>query len=187
MNSNNRSKRNIDKRNMNKAKIIKTIFGFISSTIVAFFIAIIVITVTGIFMGDDAKEFSSFYQLGSQGIAYNTILQWLTASFVMAGFGMLLHSEWVCRRLMAFWRYALNVISMIITVVVFSACFNWFPLDIAEAWIVFLICFVISFAISLKLVSIKIKSEGRLYDKLLEDYKSRLSEEDDISEGIDNQ
>jgi len=148
------------------------------ATAVSFTVAVTSLSISGIWYGDSQTINSSMYALEGKGVGYDTIFQWLGASFLISLVSIIIHADYVKGRMLAFWRYVLNILFIVLIVTIFSFLYGWFPLDSAEMWIEFLVCFGICFgacfALSFLLTSIRLKAEKGKYDQLLEEYKKNM-------------
>ena len=142
-----------------------------------FTLAILAMTITGMLLNlyvKDMHEMSAMFSLGS-GLPYNSILQIAGFALIIALFCVLLFSEHFQTNIRFFLRVLLLLVATLVTTSIFAVIFNWFPKDSIEAWLGFVICTIICFTFSFALTVLKLKLEGKKYDKLLADYKSRNS------------
>lgn len=160
-----------------------TIFDFFSEAFNTFSIMVICIAFTARFVGKDAGTISSLYSFGSDGIAVDTIVQFLLVSLVMEGSKVFWFSEKLLKHMTAFWRTVGMVLSVIPIITVFAGVFDWFPLNNLYAWCGFLTAFSSCFALSLLVIYIKTKLENRKIEKGFERYRKEhgLEEDDEQS------
>ena len=154
-------------------------FEFMGKFLVIFAIAVIFVSVMGMFAGDPSMEHSSMYALGSRGIAFSTISQLGLLAFIVSILSSIFFSEKLFGNMMVIWRAALMVISIIAVIVIFIIVFGWFPMDYLPGWIGFFISFGICFTGSTVISVVKTKADGKKYDELLEHYKQKQSMDED--------
>lgn len=146
---------------------------FITQTLILFAISILLLTLLAALFGDSAKEISPLYQMGSEGLASTTILEFLLSSAVITALKEFFFSELVFKKLMTLWRTVFMLFSLLIASIIFIIAFGWFPLDYAMGWAGFLICFGGSCLVISVFLIIKTKMESRRYEVLLDDYKKK--------------
>jgi len=142
---------------------------------VVFSLAIIAITIAGILIGlngQDMRDVSTLFII-NDGLRYNTILQVVGFSLIIAFFSLLLFSEHIQIKIRFLFRGFLLLLATLVTTSIFAIIFSWFPQDNIQGWINFVLCTVFCFSVSFALTLLKIKLEGKRYTKLLEDYKER--------------
>ncbi len=160
-----------------------TIFDFFSEGFNTFSIMVICIAFTAPFVGKDAGAISSLYSFGSDGIAVDTIAQFLLVSVVMEGSKVFWFSEKLIKHMTVFWRTAGMVLSVIPIITVFAGIFDWFPLNNPYAWSGFLISFFSCFILSLLVIYVKTKLENKKIEEGFERYRKEhgLEEDDEQS------
>lgn len=157
---------------------VLALYKFITQVLIIFSIMILFITLTGIVVGESAKEYSTMFSLGNKGIGYDTILQGLLSSVAITSISKVFLSEKIFKNMMTLWKRILMIISIIIIIVVFIICFKWFPVNLVEAWIGFFISFGGFFFLSTIIMLTKTKREAKKYYELLETYKKMHKQED---------
>lgn len=148
-----------------------TIFDFFSEAFNTFSIMIISITVTTYLFGKDAGTISSLYKLGNEGIAVDTIAQFMLAALVLELVKMFWFSEKLIRNMMALWRTTFMVVSVIPVMAAFAGILGWFPLNNLHAWGGFLISFAVCFLLSLGVVYLKARLESKKYEEGFKRYR----------------
>jgi hypothetical protein len=163
----------MDKENKNSSFVTELLrrFGII------FLLTILVVSVAGMFVNRHdltAGEESSLFALVG-GLTYNVIFQIAGFSLIMAIFSILLFSEHFQTKIRFFLRGLLLLLATLVTTTVFAFVFKWFSPYNVLSWFGFVFCTIICFAISFALTFLKLKLEGKKYDKLLAEYKIRHS------------
>lgn len=129
--------------------------------------------------GESAKEISAFFSLGTAGIPINIVLQFLGISIVLVFFRYFFFTEVVLKNL----SLAKRTIGMVLTVltIISSAIylFSWFPVDMWEAWLMFLLSFFLCFLISVKIVTVKAKIENKKLADALAKIQKEWEESDE--------
>lgn len=126
----------------------KDLLDYLAQAIMIFGITLLVIAVICLLIGEDAKEYSTMFAMGSIGIPVNTIFQYLLSSVCITAFRFLFFTDTLIKKMSIAKRTILMLISVIVLIGVFAYIFGWFPVDEPKCWIIFLICFGICFTIS---------------------------------------
>lgn len=150
-----------------------SIYNFVTKVLVIFCVMVFFQTVVGYLIGNEVKIYSTMYQLGREGIAYETLLQYFLSAIITTCLNIFFFSDKILVNISAFWRTVIMLIIQLIIVIGFIYCFNWFPVDNLLAWGTFLVIFAGSVVISLLVMELKSRSDSRKYDNLLMDYKNR--------------
>jgi hypothetical protein len=151
----------------------KHLLDYLAQIIQIFGITILVITVICHFTGDEARDYSTMFVLGSKGIPINTILQFLLSSVCVTGIRFLFFSDKIFKKMAIAKRTMAMLISVIALTGIFAYLFGWFPVNQAICWISFFICFGICFIISAVVSYLK----ETMDNKQLEEALKRLKEE----------
>jgi hypothetical protein len=142
---------------------------------IIFLLTILAVSFAGILVNrhdSEAGGESAFFALGV-GLTYNVIFQIAAFSLIMAIFSVLLFSEYFQIKIRFLLRGLLLLLATLITTSVFAVIFKWFSPHSVPAWIGFVLCTVICFAVSFFLTFLKLKLESKKYGKLLAEYKVR--------------
>lgn len=151
----------------------KHLLDYLAQIIQIFGITILVITVIYHFVGDEAKDDSTMFILGSRGIPIDTILQFFLSSVCVTGIRFLFFSDVMFKKMSIVKRTMAMVLSVVVLTGGFAYFFGWFPVNQAICWISFFICFGICFIISAVVSYLK----ETMDNKQLEDALKRLKEE----------
>lgn len=116
---------------------------------------------------------STIFALGKKGISVATSFQFLGVSILVVFFRMLFFTDMVIKKMRIAARTVGMLAAVIIVIAVFAAVFGWFPVDEWKYWLMFFICFGISFVLSLAVTVLKEKAENRQMEKALEEIKSK--------------
>jgi len=119
------------------------------------------------------REVCSLFALAPFGFAYNAVLQIAGLSAIIAVISTFLFSERVLYKMRFFWKINLFLLMIMIVVSLFALFFKWFPMNQPVVWIQFFIFTFVFSLISTGLSLVKLKLEGKKYNRLLESYKAR--------------
>ena len=147
--------------------------GYIPRCLVTYGVTILAVMITGRLFGEEAKNFSTMYQLGSQGLAYSTLLQLFASSAAMS----LVFELKFIKNMMFLWRAAIIITSITAIVILFAWMFAWFPMNDPYAWIGFLVSYGSCALLSTASVLISVKWKKKKYEKLLKAYKEDKNNE----------
>lgn len=116
------------------------------------------------------------FALGNKGLPVETMGQFLGVTAFIVGFRFLFFTDVLIKTMTVFMRTLLMLISVVAVIGVFVYCFGWFPVDMWQAWLMFFVCFGISFAVSLLVMSWKAKLENRRMEEGLKRLKNKLED-----------
>lgn len=148
-----------------------TIFDFFGQV---FFIFGVTVTCLGLFVlvfGEDAKDISSIFALGSKGLSIATLGQYFLMSVFLISIRFLLFTDYIIKG----WSIRKRTISMFVIIVimigVFAHLFGWFPVGQLLPWVMFLVCFFLCAVASVMLSSQKERRENERLQEALEKMK----------------
>lgn len=151
-----------------------TIFEHIGNIIITFGVSIIIVMVFCVFFGDDAREMSSMFRLGSSGLALETMLQYLGIAVLIEIIRSIFFSDRFFKNASNTFRSAGMVFTILLVVAVFIAAFDWFPVDKVLPWVMFFISFFICFSIGIWVSIVQEKAENKRMEEGLERLKKEL-------------
>ncbi|MBP3460724.1 MAG: hypothetical protein J6K58_16140 [Lachnospiraceae bacterium] len=154
----------------------KTIFDYLGQVFCVFGIAMTIMAVFCLLFGEESKEISTMFALGNKGLSVETMGQFLGVTAFIVGLRFLFFTDVLIKTMSIFMRTLLMLISVVAVIGVFVYCFGWFPVDMWQAWLMFLVCFGISFAVSLLVMSWKEKLENRKMEEGLKKLKDKLED-----------
>ena len=114
---------------------------------------------------------------GREGLAYYSIAQIFALSVILGTLSTIFVSDTVFKKVMLLWRYVIFIFLSLVVLCVFVIIFQWFPLEMWEAWVTMAILFVVLGTIGTTPMIIKTKLEDKRYEKLLSNYKSQNTDE----------
>lgn len=148
-----------------------TVFDFMINVMVVFAISIISICIFTLLFGKDAKEISSIFALGEKGIPLSTLIQFLVLSFIITMFRWIFFTDKLIKTLSLTVRILLMFIMIVITIALFAAIFQWFPVNMVKPWLMFFLCFTICSIVSVIITNLKEKKENEKLQEALEHLK----------------
>ncbi len=154
------------------------VFRFLSQVLITFSLDIVVLMILAAFIGEEAKNMSTIYQLGSKGLASATLAQFFLSSVSITVLRNLFLSEQLFKKLNTLLRTICMVTCILLIHILYIILFGWFSLDNYLAWISFLVCFTGGFTLGLLIMLLKIKLDNRQYDELLSQYREMHEEEE---------
>jgi uncharacterized RDD family membrane protein YckC len=156
----------IEKEKFSLIKIIKIILS-------NFAVAILLVSFVGWAVKDLITErIDGIMSLAGVGLSYSAIFQMLLFSIAATLSGFIFSQFF--KKIMALWRYVLIIASMYGLAIIFAVVFKWFPLDLSQAWLYFILSFSLSMAISVTYMVLKTKLADKKYGRQLSEYKKNL-------------
>lgn len=146
----------------------KTVFDYLGQVLMIFGFTMLTLNLFCLAFGDTAKDFSSLFQLGSQGISAETAFQFLCISLLITGVRFLFFTDTFIKKMPVYLRTVCMLTAVVAIIVVFVIAFHWFPADMWQPWAMFLLCFGISFLGSCFVMTVKEKAENRRMQEALE-------------------
>lgn len=150
---------------------------FMKDTMIIFAVDILVLVILTFLFGEDAKEVSTMFRLGCEGLALETIVEYFFSAAVIAGWKSLFFSQKLFGNMMILWRTIGMLAAVVVSMVGFIAVCGWFPIDNVEGWIGFTVSFIVCFCVSVGFMILKTHLQSRKYGELLKKYQNRKGEE----------
>lgn len=154
----------------------KTIFDYLGEVFLIYGIMTVIMNIFCVWIGDEAKELSSMFSLGGAGIAKETMAQFFLVAVSIVFIRFLFFTDTIIRKMTVVMRTVLMVISIIGMMAIFIFACDWFPTDMPEPWLMFLLCFFICFVISLGVMVLKERAENRKMEEALNRIKQKQNE-----------
>lgn len=151
----------------------KSIFDYLAQVMIVFGFAMLVMNILCLTCGDSAKGFSSMFELGSQGVPAKTVFQFLCVSVLITGLRIVFFTDVLIKKMPIWLRTVCMLVSVVIIIAAFIALFHWFPVDMWQPWVMFFVCFAISFLGSYFVMAIKEKAENRRMEEALRRLKEK--------------
>ena len=103
-------------------------------------------------------------------------MQFLLAVVILVLIENLFTTDILIKKMKNPMRICLMFVSIFAVVSLFVAVFGWFPTDLAMPWIMFIICFAISSAVSTIITAYSEKQENKKLDEALKRFKGEENE-----------
>ena len=149
----------------------RTVFDYLAQVLIIFGFAMLTLNVFCLVFGNSAKEFSAMFALGEQGIPAQIVFQFLAISVLLVGVRFLFFTDMVIKR-MPIWLRTVCMLTVIVMIIaVFVIAFDWFPADMWQPWVMFFVCFILSFLGSCFVMTVREKVENDRMDEALQRLK----------------
>lgn len=149
----------------------KTIFDYIGQVFGTFGMSITILNVFCWLFGEEAKEISTMFAFGAEGLSSHTMMQYLLVSALIVGERYLFFTDAFIKKLSMPLRtagmFAVTVVSIVVCVVVFG----WFPVDVWQAWAMFFVCFGVCSGLGVAITGVRERAENRKMEAALERLK----------------
>ena len=151
----------------------RTIFDYLAQVLIVFGFAMLMINVFCLVFGNSAKEFSSMFELGNQGIPTKIVFQFFCVSVLIVGMRFIFFTDMIIKKMPIWLRTICMLTAIVIIIAAFVILFHWFPADMWQPWAMFLICFGISFLGSYFVMVIREKVENKRMNEALQRLKEK--------------
>lgn len=147
------------------------ILGYLSQVFMIYGITIFLISIFCMLFGENGKEVSTIFSLGSDGIAVSTMFEFFTAIALITVLRFVFMTDLIIKKMLL----AVRIITMFAgTLGIIIGCifaFGWFPVMEAGAWVMFLMCFMLSVGISTFISVLAEKHENQKLEEALKRFK----------------
>lgn len=126
----------------------KNIFDYLGEVFCIFGITVTILCVFCILFGEDAREMSTLFQMGREGLAVVTMGQFFIVSVLTTTVRVLFFTDILIKHLSVAFRTAGMMVSTVLIVILFSFLCGWFPINMWQPWVMFGLCFAASAGIS---------------------------------------
>lgn len=154
----------------------KTIFDYIGQVFLIFGITIGILNIFCLLVGDSAKEISTIFSLGGEGLSVRTVFQFFLVSVCIAIAKFIFFTDTWIKRMSTPLRAVCMVSTILIVIVLFIRICGWFPVNMWRPWLMFFLCFGISFGISMGVSVVKERMENRKMEEALARLKEEVGE-----------
>lgn len=149
----------------------KGILGFLSQTFMLFGIIVLLMSIFAVIFGDSAKEVSTIFSLGGKGLSIGTLIQFLSAIAIICVLRFVFMTDTLIKKMPVTLRIIFMFVSVIIVIIGFVFAFGWFPVTEIKAWVMFVLCFIISCVISTLVSVASEKQENKKLEEALKRFK----------------
>lgn len=146
----------------------KTIFDYIGQVFMIFGFTMLLLSVFCLLFGESAKEYSTMFTLGKEGIRIGTMMQFLLASVFTVTLRWLFFTDVFLKNMSVPLRAVGMVISELLVIIVLILLFGWFPVDEWLPWLMFFTSFAICFVVSVTVTVFKERMENKRMEEALE-------------------
>ncbi|MCM1496083.1 MAG: hypothetical protein NC089_09845 [Bacteroides sp.] len=154
----------------------KTIFDYIGQVFLIFGITIGILNIFCLLFGDSAKEISTLFSLGSQGLSILTTFQFFLVSACIVIVKFIFFTDCCIKKMSIAMRTVCMITVVLIIIAVFVWVCGWFPVNMWKPWLMFFLCFGISFGISMAVTMVKERLENRKMEEALHRLKQETQE-----------
>lgn len=147
------------------------ILGYLSQVFMIYGIAVLILNVFCLIFGETAKEISTIFSLGNEGLSISTLLQFLLANALVVTLRFVFVTDLFIKKMPLSARIVLLFAGAFGIVILFVVLFGWFPVDEPMAWIMFIISFGASCAISTIVSVFAERQENQKLEEALKRYK----------------
>lgn len=151
----------------------KTIFDYVGQVFIIFGFSIAVLNLFCIVVGEYAQDASAIYSMGKEGLSTATMMQFFGVSVCITGFRFLFFTDRIIRQMSITVRTVCMLLSIIGLIVLCTLMFGWFPVDMWQAWMGFLVTFGVCFVGSMTITQLKEKTENRKMEEALQRLKGQ--------------
>ena len=155
------------------------VFRYLGQILIVFGFSMVFIGALGMCIGEDAKEYSTIFAMGSQGISFSTLLQFLMMSVLITTLRFILFTDGLICRISLTVRTFLMFFLVVLLAAFFAFWFGWFPVNMLEAWGGFFASFALCSFVSAYIMAWKTDRENREMEEALKRLKD---EEQNIEE-----
>ncbi|MDE7363210.1 MAG: hypothetical protein K2N38_14905 [Oscillospiraceae bacterium] len=148
-----------------------SVLKFLSQVFMIYGITTGLLNVFCILFGTSAHGLSTIFSLGNEGIGVATSFQFLLAVSVIVGLRSVIMTDILIKKIPLAVRIIAMFAGAFLTIIVFIFLFDWFPADMPLAWIMFIVCFIISCIVSTLMSVLAEKHENRRLEEALKRYK----------------
>jgi len=151
----------------------KTIFDYLSQILMIFGFAMLTMNIFCLVFGDSARNFSTMFALGDQGIPTEIAFQFLCVSALVTGLRFVFFTDTLIKQMPLWLRTICMLTALILVIAVFITAFSWFPVNMWQPWAMFFLCFAISFLCSWLITIIRERHENRRMEEALRKLKGQ--------------
>ncbi len=156
----------------------ETVFDYVGQIFMIFGFTIICLNVFCILFGESARNYSSIFSLGSDGLRITTMLQFLLTAAIITTLKFLFFTQGLIKQAPIWFRTACMFTLILLTMIVFTLLFGWFPINMWQPWVMFFLCFSVSAGISTAIASLKEKLENKQLEEALKQLKQKENIDD---------
>ena len=145
----------------------KNAFDYLAQILIIFGSTILVMNIFCLAFGNTAKDFSSMFALGNQGLSVAVTFQFLCVSICITGTRIVFFTDMWIKKMPIWLRTLCMLVSVVLIMTAFIAAFQWFPIGMWQPWAMFFLCFGISFLVNCLVMALKEKAENKQMEEAL--------------------
>lgn len=151
----------------------KTIFDYAEQVFIIFGFSIAALNLFCILVGESAQGVSAIYSMGKDGLSTTTMMQFFGVSICITGFRFLFFTDRIIRQMSITLRTVCLLLSVICLITLCALVFEWFPVNMWQAWTGFFVTFALCFVGSMTITRLKEQTENRKMEEALRRLKER--------------
>ncbi len=148
-----------------------TIFSFLAQIFMIYGITNGLLNIFCLLFGEEASGFSAIFSLGSAGVSVAVSFQFLLVITIIVTLRFIFMTDCIIKNMPLGLRTVLMFAGALTATLAFIFCFGWFPADEPKAWIMFVVCFAISAAVSTFISVLNEKQENKKLEEALQKFK----------------
>ena len=153
----------------------KTIFDYVGQVFVIFGCTIAALNIFCVWIGEDAREFSTMFSRGSEGLSTATVMQFFLVAVAITLIRFVFFTDVLIKNMSVAGR-TFGMITMVLVVMISGIfCWDWFPVNLWEPWLMFALCFGLGFCVSMLVTILK----ERMQNRKMEEALKRLKEQEE--------
>lgn len=149
----------------------KTIFHYIGNVFMIFGITTLILNLFCLMFGEDAKELSTIFSLGREGLSCYTMLEFLLTSVCTVFLRFLFFTDAVIKNMTLIARTICMVLSELFICACFILVCGWFPVNEWLPWGMFFLSFTVCFVVSAVCAALNERMENKKMQEALEQIK----------------
>ncbi len=149
----------------------ETVFDYIGQIFVSFGFTVVALNIFCILFGEQAREYSTIFSLGGEGLSVQTMLQFLLTSSIIVTLRFVFFTDGLIKKVPIAIRTIGMFGSIIVMLALFVYLFGWFPVNMWQAWAMFFICFGVCAGVSVAVSVLKEKMENKKMEEALQRLK----------------
>lgn len=149
----------------------ETVFDYIGQIFVSFGFTVVALNIFCILFGEEAREYSTIFSLGGEGLSVQTMLQFLLTSSIIVTLRFVFFTDGLIKKVSIAIRTIGMFGSIIVMMALFVYLFGWFPVNMWQAWAMFFICFGVCAGVSVAVSALNEKLENKKMEEALQRLK----------------
>ncbi len=148
-----------------------TIFGFLAQVFMIYGITTGLLNIFCMLFGNNAAGYSTLFSLAGAGVSVATSMQFLLVITIVIVLRMVFMSDMLIKNMPLGARIAAMFASVFAVTIGCVFIFGWFPVNDLLAWVMFVVCFAVSCAVSVIISTAAERQENRKLDEALKRVK----------------